>query len=81
MLEDVRATLQIAGLSEDGSRFCIRNEFYLPNGKLAAKVTTTGGWLDLNSRKLTLPPPKLHKIIDALTKTPDFQVLPSSLKQ
>jgi acyl-CoA thioester hydrolase len=80
LLEDIRVTLSIVGLSLDGSRFCIRNEFFLENGKLASRVTSTGGWMDLNTRKLTTPPEKLHLIIKSLVKTEDYQELPSSIK-
>jgi acyl-CoA thioester hydrolase len=80
LLEEIQCTLTLVGLSEDGSRFCIRNEFYLPNGKLAAKVTSTGGWLDLNTRKLISPPRKLLEILNLLERTDDFEELPSSLK-
>ena len=46
LLDEIRVTIDIAGLSEDGSRFCIRNEFYLANGKKAAIVTVQGGgWI------------------------------------
>lgn len=79
LIENVRVTLALAGFSKDGSRFKIRNEFFLENGKLAARVTSTGGWLDLNTRKLTIPPSKLIEIINTLRKTDDFTDLPSSL--
>jgi len=80
LIENVRVTLMLAGLSSDGSRFCIQNEFYLPNGKIAARVRSTGGWLDLNTRKLTAPPLKMLEIMRTLDRTADFQEMPSSLK-
>ncbi len=69
-----------AGLSEDGSRFVVRNEFYKTDGKLAARVTSAGGWLDLKVRKLIVPPDALRQAMQALQKTEDFQVLASSIK-
>jgi acyl-CoA thioester hydrolase len=81
LLEDVKVTLSLAGLSPDGSRFNIRNDFFLPNGALAARVSSIGGWMDLNARKLILPPPELQNIILTLEKTPDFKELPSRLKE
>lgn len=80
LLENIKVTLSLAGLSDDGSRFCIRNEFFLPNGKLAARVTSSGGWMDLNARRLIVPPPKLFDIVHSLQKTEDFKELPSSTK-
>ena len=47
LLDPVRVTLTLAGMSEDGSQFRLRNEFFRGDGKPAAAVTSTGGWLDL----------------------------------
>ena len=80
MLETLKVTFSQAGLSEDGSRFIVCNEIYRGDGKLAARVTSTGGWLDLAARKLIVPPEALFKAMQSLTKTDDFQVLASSIK-
>lgn len=48
LLEDFRVTLALAGLSDDGSRFVLRNEFSRVGEQLAARVTSAGGWLDLS---------------------------------
>lgn len=80
LLEEIRATLAIAGLSKDGSRFIIQNEFYRPDGKLAARVTSTGGWMDLAARKLTVPPEGLLKALGSLPVTEDYRELSSSIK-
>ena len=81
LLERFRTTLEIAGLSQDGSRFVMRNEFYRVDGKLSARVTSIGGWLDLSSRKLTAPPDALHLALLSLPKTGDFHELVSSIKR
>ncbi|MEP7358346.1 MAG: thioesterase family protein [Anaerolineales bacterium] len=80
LLEELRVTLASAGLAEDGSRFIIRNEFWRADGKLAARVTSTGGWLDLAARKLVVPPEALLAAMRSLPPTEDFQVLASSIK-
>jgi len=80
MLETLRVTFSQAGLAGDGSRFIVVNEIYRSDGKLAARVTSTGGWLDLAARKLVVPPEALFKAMQSLTKTDDFQVLASSIK-
>jgi len=80
LLEEVKVTYAQAGLSEDGSRFLVRNEFYKTDGKLAARVTSAGGWLDLTTRKLIVPPTAMLQAMQALEKTDDFQVLASSIK-
>ena len=81
LLEKFEVTLAAAGASEDGSRFLLRNEFHLSDGKLAAKVTSLGGWLDLARRKLALPPEALLESMRRLERTADFVVLPSSVRE
>jgi acyl-CoA thioester hydrolase len=75
LLEPVTVTLAIAGLSEDASRFIIRNEFFSDDEKLVASVNSLGGWLDLTSRKLTSPPEELANLLKGLAKCKDFQEL------
>ncbi len=59
LLEPLRVTISCRSMSEDGSRFTLVNEFFKEDGRLAARVTSSGGWLDLASRKLIAPPPDL----------------------
>lgn len=80
LLEEMSVSLMVAGLSDDGSRFRLRNEFSRADGKLTARVTSIGGWLDLSARKLIAPPDKLLAALRALARTVDFEVLTSSLK-
>ena len=80
LLEALRVTLDLCGLSADGSRFRLRNEFYRPDGKLAARVTSTGGWLDLSLRRLTAPPDPIAAALRSLPRAESFEELPSSLK-
>ena len=80
LLEEITVTLSLAGLAEDGSRWILRSDIIRPDGKLAARVNSTGGWLDLAVRKLIAPPPALMATWQVLEKTDDFQQLPSSVK-
>jgi acyl-CoA thioester hydrolase len=80
LLDAVRVTLTLAGMSDDGSHFRLRNEFLRSDGKSAAVVTTTGGWLDLTARKLTTPPAAIVRAYETLIRTEDFAVLKSSVK-
>jgi acyl-CoA thioester hydrolase len=79
LLEEVTVTLRLAGASEDGSRFHLRNEFFRQDGKLAARVNSLGGWLNLSSRKFMAPPADLRAVMRSLPRTDDFQELPSRL--
>ena len=80
LLDELTITFENAGLSEDGSRFILRNEFFRADGRLVARVTSTGGWLDLAARKLVAAPAGLLSAMRELTQTSDFQVLPTSVK-
>jgi acyl-CoA thioester hydrolase len=80
LLQEITVTLAVAGHADDGSRFVLRNEILQRDGTLCARVTSTGGWLDLAARKLIAPPEALHKAMKSLPQTSDFQVLPSSVK-
>ncbi len=81
LLDSVRVTLALCGLSEDGSRFRLRDELFAADGTLAARVTTTGAWLNLATRKLIAPPAPIADALAALGRTDDFEVLvPRSAK-
>jgi acyl-CoA thioester hydrolase len=80
LLEELRVTLAIAGLAEDGSRFVVRNEFWRADATLAATVTSAGGWLDLALRKLVGPPEGLLAALRSLAHTEDFHMLSLSIK-
>jgi len=72
LLNEIEVTLSIAGLSKDGSRWLMRNDFFRPDGKLSARVSSAGAWLDLSSRKLAAPPGRLFEALKMLPKTSDF---------
>ena len=81
LLARLRCTLALAGMAADGSRFAMRNEFYREDHELAARIDTTGGWLDGVTRKLIAPPAAVRAALETLAPTADFAVLPSSLKR
>jgi acyl-CoA thioester hydrolase len=75
LLDAVRVSLLLAGLSEDASRFRLRNEFRRSDGSLVAQLTSVGGWLDLRVRRLVAPPPDLAAALRALDCAPDYESL------
>ena len=81
LLDPVRVNLLLCGISDDGSRFRIRNEIRREDGELAARITTLGGWFDLNARRLVAPPPELADALRDLDRTPDYESLPSSVRK
>lgn len=81
LLQEFTVTLELAGLSQNGHRFRLRNEFFRPDGERCARITTYGGWLDLARRKLIEPPEALVAAMQSLTRTDDFEELRSSARQ
>ena len=77
--QEITVTYALAGHAVDGSRFLLRHEIFREDGKLAARVSSAGGWLDLAARKLIAPPPALLAAMNLLERTSDFVVLPSSV--
>jgi acyl-CoA thioester hydrolase len=72
LLDAITVSLAVAALSQDGARFVLRNEFSR-DGELVARVTSTGGWLDLKSRKLVAPPEPLRALLKAAPRAESFR--------
>lgn len=70
----------LAGLAREGSRFKVRNDFFRADGQLAAKVTSTGGFLDLDTRKLVVPPIEVLTTYQGMPRTDDYETLQFSIK-
>jgi len=80
LLEELTVTLELAGMSDNGSRFRFANDFYKADGTPCARLRTEGGWLDLQARRLVVPPDDVQAALGRLTRTADFAVLPPSVK-
>ena len=78
LLEEFVIDFALAGLAEDGSRFVMKIGFFRTDGKPIARVTSSGGWLDLSLRRLVPAPAALLKVLQEISRTDDFQVLTSS---
>jgi len=65
LLEPVRVTLSAREVQADG-RFILINEFFRPDGQRAARVTSHGGWLDLDRRRMTPPPDAVRLLLERL---------------
>lgn len=83
LLDPVRITLATAGGSEDGSHFRLVNELFRArpgDSRIAARLVTTGSWLDLKTRKLTRPPEELARVLREMPCTDDFETLPTKVR-
>ena len=80
LLDKVSVSLVLAAVAPDASRFVLRNEIRRADGELAARITSSGGWLDLDKRRLRVPPEKLARALLGLDRTADFSPLESTVK-
>ena len=78
--EDISVEVFLKGLSKNGERFKLRHKIFKENGILAAEIDIFGAWLDLNKRKLTVPPEQVSGTFKDLEKTDDFEWLALSGK-
>jgi len=57
--ERIRVDGVVTAATPDGARWTILHTIYNSEGQVAATVTVDGAWLDLDRRKLTVPPAEL----------------------
>ncbi|MDL2286625.1 thioesterase family protein [Desulfococcaceae bacterium OttesenSCG-928-F15] len=76
LMQELTVSFVLKSINADGSRYQIQNEYFRADGKLCAKITTYGAWLNLVTRKIMAPPESLYKALLLLPKTDDFAVLP-----
>ena len=57
--EQIKVDGRVTAGTPDGARWTIEHNIYKADGRVAAIVTVDGAWLDLDRRKLTVPPAEL----------------------
>jgi acyl-CoA thioester hydrolase len=75
--DTVTVTFAVLAMSADGSRFVVENEILSAAGERAARVRSTGGWLDLRARKLIAPPEALFAALARVPRAPEFSEIAS----
>jgi acyl-CoA thioester hydrolase len=75
LAEDLTVTNELAGMSEDNTRFIFRNQFIKANGKLACKISSLVAFFDIATRKTIAPPENLMRAILSLPRSEDFSTI------
>jgi acyl-CoA thioester hydrolase len=75
MGETVDVDFSVVGLSPDGARFKFLHEIWLPERNKAARIVIAGGWMDLELRKLRLPPDDLLRVLQEAPRGEPFEEL------
>lgn len=70
--ETISCNLLKGELAQDGSRWVLHHEIYNQKGEKAAHLTVKGAWMDLNQRKLTVPPKALADYFASLSPGEDY---------
>lgn len=73
--ETITVSLEVCGLSENGTFFKFNHNFYNAKGENLAFCEIFGAWMDLNTRKLTELPEYLLELANKFPKTDDFKWL------
>jgi acyl-CoA thioester hydrolase len=74
--DTVKVTYAALAMSPDGARFLVENEIWSASGERAAVVRSTGGWLDLQARKLVAPPAPVLAAFAQVPRVAGFVELP-----
>jgi|TARA_B110000914_G_scaffold24826_1_gene18594 acyl-CoA thioester hydrolase len=75
--QKIRVSTALAGLSKEGTFFEFEHNFYNEKGTNISRCEMIGGWLNLNSRKLTSLPLDLINQFEASFKTANYKVITS----
>ncbi|MEZ4875017.1 MAG: thioesterase family protein [Flavobacteriaceae bacterium] len=71
----IEVSLQLKGVSKEGTFFCFVHNFYNEEGKNLARCEMMGAWIDLKTRKLTAPPHEVWDFLEDINKTHDYKTL------
>jgi acyl-CoA thioester hydrolase len=77
LLDPVTVTLELEGLSADGGQMKLRNEFFRADGRRAARLVSSGLWMNLETRRPAIPPEPMIAALRALTRTAEYRELPA----
>lgn len=61
--ERIKVNLLKGEISEDGSRWVLHHEIFNQQNEKSAHISVKGAWIDLQLRKLTVPPMALTEML------------------
>jgi acyl-CoA thioester hydrolase len=75
--DELTIDLWLAAASVDGRKWRMRHRI-VRSGDEAAIIEVDGAWLDLQARKIVVPPDDIARAFADVSRTDDFAVLPSA---
>ncbi|MTI38490.1 thioesterase family protein [Fulvivirga lutimaris] len=73
----ITITAALSKSRSDGSRWSFVHEMYRQDGIKAATIEVDGAWLDIEKRKLAIPPKEIADLFLSMPKTENFTLEPS----
>lgn len=73
MMDKIIVYCQIKWMNEDGSKWSFYHQMFKKNEIPVAELTVDGAWLDLNVRKLGVPPNEIIETMKQFPRTEDFK--------
>ena len=81
LLEDkLTIDAHVTKSTEDFGRFSIRHQIMKGDGAVAAIINVDIAWIDLQKRRLAVPPEAVRHVFEAWPKSDDFQWTPVARK-
>ncbi|MDH5607947.1 MAG: thioesterase family protein [Cyclobacteriaceae bacterium] len=74
--EKLEVDIALVKARRNATKWTFRQKIYKMDGSLSAQVEVDGAWLDLQSRKVIVPPQKIIDMVNSIPKTEDFEWLP-----
>jgi acyl-CoA thioester hydrolase len=72
---NVKVSCVLLSCRKDVSRWSFKQEIIREDGVLAAVVTTVGAWMDLNTRRLAIPPQEIALMfLDKMPRDPNCDI-------
>jgi acyl-CoA thioester hydrolase len=68
----LRVNMLRGDLSDDGSKWVIHHEIFDQHDEKKAHITVRGAWMDLNARRLTIPPQPMSEALQELPEGEDY---------
>ena len=75
--DELQIDVTLAATSPDGRKWRMRHHI-LRGAELTCTIEVDGAWIDLQARKIAVPPAEVVRAFEGLARTGDFAVLSSS---
>jgi acyl-CoA thioester hydrolase len=73
--ENITIDMRLLKMASDGSRWSIMHRMFKENEMESAQLIIDAGWIDVNTRKLTLPPLSLIQLFSKVEKCENFELV------